>query len=222
MRILVIEDDKNISRQVATILGKAGYAVDISHDGEDGQYLGESESYDAVILDLGLPMRDGLSVLRNWRQQGLTMPVLILTARSTWRDTVAGLRGGADDYLSKPFELEELVARIEALIRRSSGLANPIIKCGKVELDTSNGQVILSGEVRELTALEYRTLSYMMHHQGTIISKTELTEHIYDQDFDLDSNVIEVLINRLRKKLYPELVKTRRGLGYILDCGDVS
>lgn len=222
MRILVIEDDQNIARQIKAVLRKAGYAVDVAHDGEEGHFLGETEPYDAVILDLGLPVMDGLSVLRNWREAGRDMPVLILTARNTWRDTVAGLRGGADDYVAKPFELEELLARIEALIRRSSGHASPIMSCGAIELDTANGRVTHKGVLVELTALEYRSLSYLIHHQGNIISKTELTEHIYGQDFDRDSNVIEVLINRLRKKLSPELIKTRRGLGYQLVLPDAS
>ena len=222
MRVLVVEDDQNIARQIEAVLDRAGYAVDMAHDGEDGHFLGETEPYDAVILDLGLPVMDGLSVLRAWREAGRDMPVLILTARNTWRDTVAGLRGGADDYVAKPFELEELLARIEALIRRSSGHASPVMKCGSIELDTANGRVTFEGALVELTALEYRSLSYLIHHQGNIISKTELTEHIYGQDFDRDSNVIEVLINRLRKKLDPKLIKTRRGLGYQLVLPDVS
>ena len=216
MRILVVEDDTHISRQIKTALDRAGYAVDVAHDGEEGHFLGDTEPYDAVVLDLGLPMMDGLTVLRNWRQDGHSMPVLILTARSTWRDTVAGLREGADDYLKKPFELEELLARIEALIRRSSGNANPLLTCGSVELDTGTNRVLYEGFPVELTALEFRTLSYLMHHKGEVISKTELTEHIYGQDFDRDSNVIEVLINRLRKKLSSQFIKTRRGLGYQL------
>ncbi len=222
MRILVVEDDHHIARQIEAVLRKAGYAVDVAHDGEEGDFLGETEPYDAIVLDLGLPLMDGLSVLRSWRDEGRDMPVLILTARSTWRDTVAGLRGGADDYVAKPFELEELLARIEALIRRSSGHASPVMRCGGIELDTANGRVTHDGDLVELTALEYRTLSYLIHHQGNIISKTELTEHIYGQDFDRDSNVIEVLINRLRKKLKPELIRTRRGLGYQLVPPDAA
>ncbi len=220
MRILVVEDDRQIARQVEFALTKAGYAVDLAHDGEEGHFLGDTEPYDAVVLDLGLPMMDGLTVLRNWRSDGHTMPVLILTARSTWRDTVAGLREGADDYLKKPFEMEEMLARIEALIRRSSGHANPVLSCGPIELDTGTGRLTFENMPVELTALEFRTISYLMHHQGDVISKTELTEHIYGQDFDRDSNVIEVLINRLRKKLSPEIIKTRRGLGYQLVVQD--
>ncbi len=216
MRILVVEDDTQIARQVETALAQAGYVVDVAHDGEEGHFLGDNEPYDAVVLDLGLPMIDGLSVLRNWRRDGHTMPVLILTARSTWRDTVKGLREGADDYLKKPFELEELLARLEALIRRSSGNANPLLTCGAIELDTGSSRVVFEGFPVDLTALEFRTLSYLLHHKGDVISKTELTEHIYGQDFDRDSNVIEVLINRLRKKLSSQIIKTRRGLGYQL------
>ena len=216
MRILVVEDDTLIARQISTALDRAGYVVDVAHDGEEGHFLGDTEPYDAVVLDLGLPMIDGLTVLRNWRQDGHSMPVLILTARSTWRDTVTGLREGADDYLKKPFELEELLARIEALIRRSSGNANPLLTCGAIELDTGSNRVMYEGFHVELTALEFRTLSYLLHHKEEVISKTELTEHIYGQDFDRDSNVIEVLINRLRKKLSSKIIKTRRGLGYQL------
>ncbi len=216
MRILVVEDDTQIARHIKSALDKAGYAVDLAHDGEEGHFLGDTEPYDAVVLDLGLPVVDGLTVLRNWRKDGHSMPVLILTARNTWRDTVTGLREGADDYLKKPFELEELLARLEALIRRSSGNANPLLTCGSIELDTGTNRVVYEGFPVELTALEFRTLSYLLHHKEEVISKTELTEHIYGQDFDRDSNVIEVLINRLRKKLCSQIIKTRRGLGYQL------
>ncbi len=216
LRILVVEDDAHIARQVATTLERAGYVVDVAHDGEEGHFLGDTEPYDAVVLDLGLPAMDGLTVLRNWREAGRDMPVLILTARGTWRDKVMGLRGGADDYLAKPFEMEELLARLEALIRRASGHANPVIRCGPLALDTGAGRITYDGVPLDLTALEYRALAYLLHHQGEVVSKTELTEHIYNQDFDRDSNVIEVLINRLRKKTAPELIKTRRGRGYQL------
>ncbi|MFQ5773573.1 MAG: response regulator transcription factor [Kiloniellaceae bacterium] len=216
MRVLVVEDDRHVARQVESRLRQAGCAVDVAHDGEEGRFLGETEPYDAVVLDLGLPVVDGLSVLRHWREAGRKMPVLILTARDTWREKVMGLRAGADDYLAKPFELEEMLARIEALIRRAAGHARPVLVCGPVTLDTATGRVALAGDPVELTALEFRTLSYLMHHQGRIVSKTELTEHIYAQDFDRDSNVIEVLINRLRKKLGAGLIKTHRGQGYQL------
>lgn len=198
------------------MLRQARYVVDVAHDGEEGQYLGDTEPYDVVILDLGLPKLDGLSVLKQWRQMGRGMPVMILTARDTWREKVAGLRAGADDYLSKPFELEEMLARVEALIRRSSGQASPVLEWGPLTLDVNTTRLTLAGRPIELTALEFRTLTHLMRHQGRVVSKTELTEHLYDQDFDRDSNVIEVLINRLRNKLGAGFIKTRRGLGYQL------
>ncbi len=216
MRVLVVEDDLDVARQISDTLRQAKYVVDVAHDGVEGQFLGETEAYDVVILDLGLPKLDGLSVLQQWRQKGREMPVLILTARDTWREKVAGLRAGADDYLTKPFELEEMLARVEALIRRSSGHASPVLECGSLALDVSTTRLTVAGRPVELTALEFRTLAHMMQHQNEVISKTELTEHLYDQDFDRDSNVIEVLINRLRKKLGPGFIKTHRGLGYQL------
>ena len=200
MRVLVVEDDLDVARQVAETLRQARYVVDVAHDGEEGCFLGDSEPYDTVILDLGLPRLDGLSVLRQWRQAGRDMPVLILTARDTWREKVAGLRAGADDYLAKPFELEEMLARVEALIRRSSGQASPLLTYGPLSLDAGSARLTVAGRPVELTALEFRTLAHLMRHQDRVVSKTELTEHLYDQDFDRDSNVIEVLINRLRKK----------------------
>ena len=212
----MIEDDQQVARQIEATLRHAGYVIDVAHDGEDGHFLGDTEPYDAVVLDLGLPIVDGLTVLQRWRQEGRNMPVLILTARDTWPEKVTGLRAGADDYLAKPFEPEEMLARLEALIRRASGHASPVLECGPVKLDTNTSRVTLSGAPVALTALEYRTLSYLMHHGAKVVSKTELTEHIYDQDFDRDSNVIEVLINRLRKKLGARLIKTRRGQGYQL------
>ncbi len=218
MRILVVEDDQHVARQIERTLRKNGYAADVARDGEEGQFLGDTEPYDAVILDLGLPIADGLTVLGRWREAGRRMPVLILTARGSWREKVTGLRAGADDYLAKPFEMEELLARIEAMIRRASGHASAVFECGPVKLDTSTSRVTLKGDLVELTALEFGTLSYLMHHQGKVVSKTELTEHIYDQDFDRDSNVIEVLVNRLRKKLGASLIKTHRGQGYQLNA----
>lgn len=218
MRILIIEDNKDLTRQIKNTLEHAMYVVDVAYDGIEGLFLGETEHYDAIILDLGLPKMDGIEVLGRWRAAGSAIPVLILTSRHTWREKVAGLRAGADDYLAKPFEYEELLARLEALIRRATGHASPIMKCydGKVLMDTASARVTMDGHLVELTALEYRTLEYLMQHEGQVISKTELTEHIYDQDFDRDSNVIEVLINRLRGKLSPEVIQTRRGLGYQL------
>jgi len=218
MRILVIEDNAELARQIGNTLKHALYVVDVAFDGEEGLYLGDNETYDAVILDLGLPKVDGLDVLARWRASGNQVPVLILTSRHTWREKVAGLRAGADDYLAKPFEFEEMLARLEALIRRATGHASPIMTCdnGNVVMDTTSALVSMNGKLVDLTALEYRTLEYLMQHQGEVISKTELTEHIYDQDFDRDSNVIEVLVNRLRRKLAPDIITTRRGLGYQL------
>lgn len=216
MRILLIEDDVELSKQVIKMLHNAQYVIDVAHDGVDVHHLGNTEYYDAVILDLGLPKLDGLDVLMQWRQAERDMPVLILTARQTWREKVTGLQAGADDYLAKPFAMEELLARIEALIRRASGHPNPIFKCGDIIINTNTAQVTLADKPIDLTALEFRTLGYLMQHNHRIISKTELTEHIYGQDFDRDSNVIEVLINRLRHKLAPTYIQTRRGLGYQL------
>lgn len=216
LRVLVVEDDPQVARQIESTLVKNGYAVDVARDGEGGSLLAETEPYDAIVLDLGLPVIDGLTLLRRWREKGYQMPVLVLTARDTWRDKVTGLRAGADDYLSKPFEPEEMVARVEALIRRASGHASPVLECGLVALDTSTKLVTLSGSVVELTAMEFRGLSYLMHNAGRVISKAELIEHLYGQDFDGFSNVIEVLVNRLRKKLGTDLIKTHRGLGYQL------
>jgi two-component system OmpR family response regulator len=216
MRILVVEDEPTLLQQLKKALEGAGYAVDTAADGEEGQYLGETESYDAVVLDLGLPLIDGLSVLRHWRNGGQRMPVLVLTARDSWSDKVVGLDAGADDYLAKPFQLPELVARLRALIRRSSGNASSELTAGDVTLDTRSGRVTRAGEPVKLTAQEYKLLSYLMHHKGKVVSRTELIEHIYDQDFDRDSNTIEVFITRIRKKLGPELISTIRGLGYSL------
>ncbi len=217
MRVLVVEDEPNLSRQLRRNLEQAGYAVDHAPDGEEGLFLGETESYDAVVLDLGLPEIDGLEVLRRWRSAGRRMPVLVLTARDSWSDKVTGLDAGADDYLAKPFETEELVARLRALIRRASGNASAQLVAGDVTLDTRTGRVTRGGEPVKLTAQEYKLLSYLMHHKGKVVSRTELIEHIYDQDFDRDSNTIEVFITRIRKKLGADLITTIRGLGYSLD-----
>lgn len=217
MRVLVVEDEPNLQRQLRGALEGAGYAVDAAADGEDGHYLGSTENYDAVILDLGLPEIDGLTVLDRWRKEGRTTPVLVLTARDSWSDKVAGLDAGADDYLAKPFQTEELVARLRALIRRSTGNASSELTAGDVRLDTRSGRVTLAGEPVKLTAQEFKLLSYLMHNKGKMVSRTELIEHIYDQDFDRDSNTIEVFITRIRKKLGAELINTTRGLGYSLE-----
>ena len=224
MRILIIEDNQDLSRQIKSTLENAMYVADAAYDGEEGLFLGETEQYDAIILDLGLPKLDGIDVLDRWRSADNQVPVLILTSRHTWREKVAGLRAGADDYLAKPFEYEELLARLEALIRRATGHASPTLKCenGRLVMDTASARVTMDGNLVALTALEYRTLEYLMQHEGQVVSKTELTEHIYDQDFDRDSNVIEVLINRLRTKFNPGFIKTRRGLGYQLETDSSS
>ncbi len=217
MRVLIVEDEPNLLRQLKSALEGAGYAIDTASDGEDGQYLGSTESYDAVVLDLGLPEVDGLTVLDRWRRDGRTMPVLVLTARDSWSDKVAGLDAGADDYLAKPFQTEELIARLRALIRRAAGQATSELSAGGVRLDSRSGRVTLDGEPVKLTAQEFKLLSYLMHHKGKVVSRTELIEHIYDQDFDRDSNTIEVFITRIRKKLGADLISTTRGLGYSLN-----
>ena len=216
MRILVVEDNADVARQIKQSLADELFVVDVAEDGESGWFMADTEAYDAVVLDLGLPKLDGLSVLQRWRQSGNQVPVLILTSRDTWREKVAGLRAGADDYLAKPFELEELLARLEALLRRATGHASPILKSGPVELDTASARVTMNGKHVNLTAQEYRALQYMMQNEGRVVSKSELSEHIYEQVVERDSNVIEVLINHLRNKLDPSLIKTRRGLGYQL------
>ncbi|MFJ5370357.1 MULTISPECIES: response regulator transcription factor [unclassified Bosea (in: a-proteobacteria)] len=215
MRLLVVEDDKDLNRQIVTALENAGYAVDKAFDGEEGLYLGETEPYDAVILDLGLPKVDGVAVLQGWRRAGKTMPVLILTARDRWSDKVGGFDAGADDYVVKPFHVEELLARVRALLRRAAGHATSELVCGPVRLDTRASRVVVDGNPVKLTSHEYRLLSYLMHHQGRVVSRTELVEHLYDQDFDRDSNTIEVFVGRLRKKLGVDIIETVRGLGYI-------
>jgi len=214
MRILVVEDDANLNRQIKDALIDGGYAVDVAFDGEEGHYLGDTEPYDAVILDIGLPQKDGLSVLEQWRRDGKSMPVLLLTARDRWSDKVQGIDAGADDYVAKPFHMEELLARLRALVRRAAGHASNEITAGPVRLDVRSGKVTVDGQAIKLTSHELRLLSYLMHHKGKVISRTELTEHLYDQDFDRDSNTIEVFVGRLRKKLPEEVIQTVRGLGY--------
>jgi two-component system OmpR family response regulator len=214
MRVLVVEDDVNLNRQLKEALTEAGYAVDVAFDGEEGHYLGDTEPYDAVVLDIGLPQMDGLSVLEEWRRAGKAMPVLLLTARDRWSDKVQGIDAGADDYVAKPFHMEEILARIRALVRRAAGHASNEITAGTVRLDVKAGRVTVDGQAIKLTSHELRLLSYLMHHKGKVVSRTELTEHLYDQDFDRDSNTIEVFVGRLRKKLPEECIQTVRGLGY--------
>jgi two-component system OmpR family response regulator len=216
MRILLVEDDPALARQVAEALARAGYAVDSAGDGEEAEFRGATESFDAVVLDLGLPKLDGLSVLRRWRKAGRTMPVLILTARAGWNEKVEGIDAGADDYLAKPFHMEELLARLRGLIRRSAGIASAELACGPIRLDTRSGRVDVGGTPVTLTAHEYRTLAYLMHRPGTVVSRAELTEHLYAQDFDRDSNTIEVFVARLRRKLGIDAIETVRGRGYRL------
>ena len=217
MRILLVEDEPDLSRQLGDALERAGYAIDRAYDGEEGAFLGESETYDAVILDLGLPKIDGLSVLTGWRAAGRDMPVLILTARDRWTEKVEGFDAGADDYVAKPFRVEEVLARLRALIRRAAGHASPELRCGEVHVDTAKATVSVAGKPVRLTGHEYKLLAYLMHHPGEVISRIELTEHIYDQDFDRDSNTIEVFVGRLRKKLGADVIHTVRGLGYRLE-----
>ena len=216
MRLLVVEDDKDLNRQITSALEGAGYVVDRAYDGEEGHYLGESEPYDAVVLDIGLPKKDGLKVLDEWRSAGRKMPVLLLTARDRWSDKVQGFDAGADDYVAKPFHMEEVLARIRALLRRSAGHATSDITCGTLRLDTRANRVTVDGNPVKLTSHEYRLLAYLMHHVGRVISRTELVEHLYDQDFDRDSNTIEVFVGRLRKKLGGDMLQTVRGLGYMI------
>jgi two-component system, OmpR family, response regulator len=214
MRILVVEDDTNLNRQLKEALTEAGYVVDVAFDGEEGHFLGDTEPYDAVILDIGLPRMDGLSVLEEWRRAGKTLPVLLLTARDRWSDKVQGIDAGADDYVAKPFHMEEVLARLRALVRRAAGHASNEITAGPVRLDARSGRVTVDGQAIKLTSHELRLLSYLMHHKGKVVSRTELTEHLYDQDFDRDSNTIEVFVGRLRKKLPEDCIQTVRGLGY--------
>ena len=214
MRIMVVEDDKNLNRQLCETLKEAGYVVDTALDGEEGHFLGDTEPYDAVVLDIGLPEMDGITVLEKWRAAGRTMPVLILTARDRWSDKVAGIDAGADDYVTKPFHVEEVLARLRALIRRAAGHASSDIVCGPVRLDTKSSKAMVNGQILKLTSHEFRLLSYLMHHMGEVVSRTELVEHMYDQDFDRDSNTIEVFVGRLRKKMGIDLIETVRGLGY--------
>ena len=218
MRILIVEDDADLNRQLCEACLEAGYAVDTATDGEEGHFLGDSEPYDAVILDIGLPVMDGITVLEKWRAVDRKMPVLLLTARDRWSDKVSGMDAGADDYVAKPFHIEEVLARLRALIRRAAGHAASVLVCGDIELDTRTAKVTSAGKPIKLTSHELRLLSYLMHHKGEVISRTELTEHLYDQDFDKDSNTIEVFVGRLRKKLDTDVIETIRGLGYRLQA----
>ncbi len=216
MRLLLVEDDQLLASTLSKKLEQHGFAVDQADNGVDGEFLGDVEPYDIVILDLGLPERPGLDVLANWRQKGNRMPVIVLTGRDAWHERVDGFKAGADDYLGKPFHVEELVVRIQALVRRSHDMPGQMLESGGLTLDEERQQVVLSsGEPLDLTGTEFRLLRYFMLHPGRILSKTRLTEHVYEQDFDRDSNLIEVYVRRLRDKLGKARIQTRRGQGYI-------
>nr|WP_210307031.1 response regulator transcription factor [Paenochrobactrum gallinarii] len=216
---MIVEDDKDLNRQLSEAMVEAGYVVDSAYDGEEGHFLGDTEPYDAVILDIGLPQMDGISVVERWRRDGRTMPVLMLTARDRWSDKVAGIDAGADDYVAKPFHVEEVLARLRALIRRAAGHASSELACGPLLLDTKTSKVTVDGTALKLTSHEFRLLSYLMHHMDKVISRTELVEHLYDQDFDRDSNTIEVFVGRLRRKMGIDLIETVRGMGYRMNSG---
>jgi two-component system OmpR family response regulator len=214
MRVLVIEDEPALALRLQQVLEAGGFVVDVAYDGEEGWHLGDTEPYDAAVLDLGLPKIDGLTVLQRWREAGRALPVVILTARGRWSEKMAGFNAGADDYMTKPFQMEEVVYRLRALIRRAAGHSQPELTCGPVTLDTNSCRVTVDGVPASLTAQEFRILSYLMHHPGKVVSRTELMEHVYDRHFDCDSNVLEVLLGRIRKKVGAELIQTVRGQGY--------
>ncbi len=218
MKILVVEDDRRLAEFLDETLESAGFVVEVAHDGERADFLGCTEIYDAMVLDLGLPKLDGLTVLQNWRNADQHAPVLILTARGRWSEKLAGFNAGANDYLTKPFEMEEVVVRLRALIRRNAGHATVELKCGPLALDTMSGRVTDDGMPLKLTALEFRVVSYLMHHQNKVISRTELMEHVYGDDSDPDSNVIDVIIGRIRRKLTENMITTVRGRGFRLDA----
>lgn len=216
MRVLVAEDDAALRGRIAAALAAAGFAVDAVGEGTEAEFLGQTEALDAAVLDLGLPGMDGLSVLSRWREAGRDFPVLVLTARARWHDKLAGFNSGADDYLTKPFQLEELILRLRALIRRSAGHAHPRLACGPLELDVNASRFSLRGDPLALTAQEFRILAYFMHHPGKVIGRGQLGEHVYEGGFDPDSNALDVLISRIRRKLGPGLLHTVRGQGFVL------
>ena len=221
MRILLVEDDERVAAGVVSALDAAGFVVEHVGDGEDAWFRGDTESWAAVILDLGLPGMDGLSVLRRWRGAGQRFPVLILTARGDWHERVEGIDAGADDYLPKPFRMEELLARLRALVRRAAGQASPVLRVGDLQLDTRRMQVSRDGVPVHLSPQEYRLVAYLMQHAGRVVSQMELTEQLYAQDFERDSNAIEVLVGRVRRKLGTDLIETRRGFGYLIEDADI-
>lgn len=216
MRLLLVEDEARIAADVSDALKGAGYVVDHVRDGEAAWFQGDTEEYDAVILDLGLPGMDGLSILKRWRANDRRFPILILSARGSWSERVDGIDAGADEYLPKPFHMEELLARLRAIIRRAAGQANTVLQVGALALDPRAMRVTKDGQALNLSPQEYRLIAYMMHHAGRVVTQIELTEHLYAQDFERDSNAIEVLVGRVRKKLGPDVIETRRGFGYVL------
>jgi two-component system, OmpR family, response regulator len=216
MRVLVVEDDKNLREQLTAALTDAGYTVDSADNGEDGQFMGETEPYDIAILDLGLPQVDGLTILKAWRKEGRTLPVLILSARDRWSEKVEGLDLGANDYLTKPFNMAELLARVRAHVRKQTDHKSAVLEVGDLRLNAATGQVTVNGTPVKLTAYQYKVLDYLMHHAGRIVSRTELTEKIYSQDHERDSNTIEVFIGILRRKIGSNRIITEKGLGYRL------
>src|SRR3954453_12872271 len=218
MRVLVGEDEPRIASQLTGALSDGGYAVDHAADGERADFLAQTERYDAAVLDLGLPKVDGLTLLRRWRDAGLTLPVLVLTARGSWHEKVQGIDSGADDYVAKPFRMEEVLARLRALIRRASGQVTPELRCGRLILDPRAAKVTVDDVSVKLTSHEFRVLSYLMHQRGRVVSQAELTEHIYAQSADRDSNTVEVFIARLRRKLGGSYIETVRGLGYRIEA----
>ena len=219
MRLLIVEDEPRISDGIKAALDAAGYASDVSADGEDAWFRGDTEAYDLIVLDLGLPKMDGLSVLKRWRAAGRNMPVLVLTARGTWPERVEGIDAGADDYLAKPFRTEELLARVRALIRRSVGQGNALIEAGRLALDTRQMRIVVDGNPVQASPLEYRLVAYLMHHKGRVVPPHELIEHLYGDDDARNANALEALIMRLRKKLGSEAIETRRGFGYLITDG---
>ena len=216
MRLLLVEDDRRIAADVEGALQAAGYVVETVRDGEEAWFRGDTEDYGAIVLDLGLPGMDGLAVLKRWRANGRTMPVLILTARGSWAERVDGIDAGADDYLPKPFRMEELLARLRSIVRRSAGHASSVVVAGDIALDERQMKVSVRGVPIALSPLEYRLVAYLLHHRGRVVSQHELDENVYGHGEDHDSNALEVLIGRVRKKLGPELIETRRGFGYLV------